>query len=403
MLRLALLQLDLTVGAVSANADRIVEACAEAARRDVDLVLAPELAISGYPPEDLLFRAAFLAACRREVESLAGRIDVPLLVGSPWLDGDRVLQLRLPARGRRDPRPLRQAAPAQLRRLRRGAHVRARPARARVRGRRRALRRHRLRGPVAVQRPGRSRGARRRDRDPEHLVVAVPRRQGARARGDAAHPGPRRAGDHRLLQPRRRPGRAGLRRPVGGRRRRRRHRGAGGRLRGGGAGLRGRPGARGLRPPARHAAAAREGAPGARAARDVRSARAAAAPRAAHRASRRPRPRPNLWAALCIGLRDYATKNGFSRVLLGLSGGIDSALVAALAADALGADQVDTISMPTRFNVSETRSDARRVGREPRRRLPRAADRGPAHARSRRPCPTPPASRPRTCRPASAA
>ena len=56
-----------------------------------------------------------------------------------------------------------------------------------------------------------------------------------------------------------------------------------------------------------------------------------------------------------------STKNGFARVLLGLSGGIDSALVAALAADALGADRVDTISMPTRFNVAETRSDARRV------------------------------------------
>ena len=86
------------------------------------------------------------------------------------------------------------------------------------------------------------------------------------ARGDAAHPGPRRAVDHRLLQPRRRPGRAGVRRPVGGRRRRRRRRGPGGGLRGGGAGLRGRPGRRGLRPPARHAAAARQGAPAARAA-----------------------------------------------------------------------------------------------------------------------------------------
>ena len=69
----------------------------------------------------------------------------------------------------------------------------------------------------------------------------------------------------------------------------------------------------------------------------------------------------DLWSALRLGLRDYATKNGFSRVLLGLSGGIDSALVAALAADALGPERVDTISMPTRFNVSETRSDARRV------------------------------------------
>ena len=90
MLRLALLQLDLTVGAVEANADRIAEACAEAARAEVDLVLTPELAISGYPPEDLLFRPAFLAACRGALERLAARVEVPLLVGAPHLAVDRV-------------------------------------------------------------------------------------------------------------------------------------------------------------------------------------------------------------------------------------------------------------------------------------------------------------------------
>ena len=90
MLRLALLQLDLTVGAVEANADRIAEACAEAARAEVDLVLTPELAISGYPPEDLLFRHAFLAACRGALERLAARVEVPLLVGAPHLAVDRV-------------------------------------------------------------------------------------------------------------------------------------------------------------------------------------------------------------------------------------------------------------------------------------------------------------------------
>ena len=68
-----------------------------------------------------------------------------------------------------------------------------------------------------------------------------------------------------------------------------------------------------------------------------------------------------LWGALRLGLGDYVRKNGFDRVLLGLSGGIDSALVAALAADALGADRVETVSMPTRYNSSDTRSDARLV------------------------------------------
>src|SRR4051812_26835811 len=90
MLRLALAQLDLTVGALAANRRRVAEAVADADRAGADLVLAPELAITGYPPEDLLFRPAFLAACRREVETLAGEVDVPLIVGTPWLDGDRV-------------------------------------------------------------------------------------------------------------------------------------------------------------------------------------------------------------------------------------------------------------------------------------------------------------------------
>ena len=169
MLRLALLQLDLTVGAVGANADRVAEACAEAARQDVDLVLAPELAISGYPPEDLLFRSAFLRACRREVESLAGRIDVPLLVGSPWLGRDRVHNSALLlAGGEIKARYDKQHLPNygvfdEERTFAPGRHGLA------LRGRRRALRGHDLRGPVAVRRPGRPSGTGRRDGDPEHL------------------------------------------------------------------------------------------------------------------------------------------------------------------------------------------------------------------------------------------
>jgi NAD+ synthase (glutamine-hydrolysing) len=68
-----------------------------------------------------------------------------------------------------------------------------------------------------------------------------------------------------------------------------------------------------------------------------------------------------LWAALTLGLRDYVEKNGFNGVLLGVSGGIDSALVAALSVAALGPERVHGVSMPTRFNVAETRSDAQVV------------------------------------------
>ena len=65
--------------------------------------------------------------------------------------------------------------------------------------------------------------------------------------------------------------------------------------------------------------------------------------------------------ALVLALRDYTEKNGFGDVVLGLSGGIDSALTAALAADALGAQRVHCVSMPSRFSSAGTRTDARRL------------------------------------------
>ena len=65
--------------------------------------------------------------------------------------------------------------------------------------------------------------------------------------------------------------------------------------------------------------------------------------------------------AIELGLRDYAGKNGFTDVVLGISGGIDSALTAALAAEALGPEHVVCVSMPSRFSSTETRRDARAV------------------------------------------
>ena len=65
--------------------------------------------------------------------------------------------------------------------------------------------------------------------------------------------------------------------------------------------------------------------------------------------------------ALVLGLRDYVRKNGFSDVLVGVSGGIDSALTAAVAVEALGADCVHCVSMPSRYSSEATRGDARRL------------------------------------------
>ena len=65
--------------------------------------------------------------------------------------------------------------------------------------------------------------------------------------------------------------------------------------------------------------------------------------------------------ALELGLRDYVEKNGFREVVVGVSGGIDSALTAALCAEALGPGRLVCVSMPSRFSSGETRADARRV------------------------------------------
>jgi NAD+ synthase (glutamine-hydrolysing) len=67
--------------------------------------------------------------------------------------------------------------------------------------------------------------------------------------------------------------------------------------------------------------------------------------------------------ALVLGLRDYVRKNGFRDVVLGLSGGVDSALVAAIAVDALGPDAVRALSMPSRFTSPESVEDAAETAR----------------------------------------
>ena len=65
-----------------------------------------------------------------------------------------------------------------------------------------------------------------------------------------------------------------------------------------------------------------------------------------------------MWQGLVIGLRDYITKNGFKSVVVGLSGGIDSALVAAIAIDALGAKRVNGVAMPSKYSSDHSVEDA---------------------------------------------
>jgi len=80
----------------------------------------------------------------------------------------------------------------------------------------------------------------------------------------------------------------------------------------------------------------------------------------------RPPPSPetrlaDIYNALVLGTGDYVRKNGFTNVVIGLSGGIDSALVAIIACDALGAENVRGVTMPSRYSSDDTRSDAERL------------------------------------------
>ncbi len=66
-----------------------------------------------------------------------------------------------------------------------------------------------------------------------------------------------------------------------------------------------------------------------------------------------------IWNAIVVGLRNYVSKNGFQSVLVGLSGGIDSALVTAIAIDALGSDRVHAVAMPSKYSSEHSISDAK--------------------------------------------
>jgi NAD+ synthase (glutamine-hydrolysing) len=70
-------------------------------------------------------------------------------------------------------------------------------------------------------------------------------------------------------------------------------------------------------------------------------------------------PSAEVYRALCLGVGDYVRKNRFHGVVIGMSGGVDSALTACVAVDSLGADRVTGVSMPSRYTSQGTRSDAR--------------------------------------------
>jgi len=347
VIRLALAQINSTVGDIAGNAARIVDHARRAADRGADLVAFPEMALTGYPPEDLLFQPAFLAAADKTLRGLARALpkNVAALIGAPTVSGRAVrnsavlvrngkIHARfhkwfLPNYGVFDEE--RYFAPGDapvvfdLGDARVGLTVCEdiwRPG-----------------GPaVAAARAGAS------------LVVNLS--------ASPYHEGKIRERDVVLKKKIAETGAAvAYCNAVGGQDEL---------VYDGGSRVidaRGRTLARApqfeesllmvdLDAPAR-----RRRGPAA-ATFPVRSIDRPALPPLRAPALERD---AEVYAALVLGTRDYAMKNGFQKAVIGLSGGIDSALVACVAVDALGQDNVVGVTLPSRFNAAETKADARRL------------------------------------------
>ncbi|WP_283148243.1 NAD+ synthase [Silvimonas soli] len=88
-MRIALAQINSVVGDLAGNLDLILAAATEARKQGADILLTPELALTGYPPEDLLLRPAFLAECRKAIGRLIDEVDgITLVIGHPFASGD---------------------------------------------------------------------------------------------------------------------------------------------------------------------------------------------------------------------------------------------------------------------------------------------------------------------------
>ena len=322
-------QLNPTVGDIAGNAAKVRDARRRAAADGADLVLLPELFICGYPPEDLVLKPALQAACRAAVEELAGDTadgGPAVLVGTPWredgrlynaaalLDGGRIAALRfkvdLPNYGVFDekrvfsPGPM--PGPVNVRGVRVGVPIC-----------------EDVWGPDPVECIAETGGE----------LLLVPN----------GSPYRRRVIDERLSAAVARVKESGLAMVYVNQ--------AGGQdeLVFEGASFV-------LNPdlvPAAQLAAFREDTA------TITFVRTSAGWRA------EPGPLATLpsgdeadYAACVLGLRDYVDKNRFPGVVLGLSGGIDSALCAAIAVDALGASRVRGVMLPYRFTSKESLTDA---------------------------------------------
>ena len=323
-MRVAIAQLNQVVGDLSGNAARILEAAAEARRGGAQLLITAELSLCGYPPEDLLLRPAFLSSCADELSRLAARVEgVTVLVGFPELAPD----------GRYNAVAV----------LREGEVV--------ARYRKRCLPNYTVFDEQRYFNPG---------GDP--CIVDVDGiRVGIIICEDVWCAGPataaRDAGAQLIVVPNGSPyhtRQQTLRREVVAARAREtglaiiyvnRTGGQDELVFDGASFIVDGSGAVAQQLPAWHDTVAFAEFNGATP-KHVRGALDE-------------RLEPNVYAALTMGVRDYVEKNGFPGVLLGLSGGIDSALTLAVAVDALGRDRVRALMLPSVYNAAISLEDAR--------------------------------------------
>ena len=334
-LKFALAQMDFPVGAVARNAARIAEVIAQA--RDThaaDLVMFPELALCGYPPEDLLLRPSFLAACAREMDALAAHTrGIAAYIGHPHAQGEVYNGASLLRDGRVEAISHKQALPNytvfdEKRYFQRGHET------------------------VVVEIAGVRVGL----LICEDIWEAEPAAYAAAAGAEVllvinASPydiQKAKAREHLLAQRARENNIAIVYVNVVG--------GQDDLLFDGGSLL-----------------VEHDGRIAARAPQFVDALLVAEYDSATRRFTARDWPVADdasveaiVYAGLERGIRDYIGKNGFPGVLLGLSGGIDSALTLALAVDALGAEHVTAVMMPSRFtsdlSLDGARSQAERLG-----------------------------------------
>ncbi|MHC4043291.1 NAD+ synthase [Bradyrhizobium sp. 23AC] len=329
-----LAQLNPTLGDIEGNAAKARDARARAIADGADLVLFPELFIAGYPPEDLVQKPAFQAACRAAIEALARETadgGPAMLVGTPWvedgrlynacalLDGGRIAGLRfkcnLPNYGVFDEKRLFARGPAA--------------------------------GPVTV------RGVRigvpicediwlEESEDYENVVETLAETGAEIILVPNGSPHARDKNDVRLSVAVARVTESGLPlvylNQIGGQ----------DELVFDGASfaLNGDLSLAAQLPSFEESIVT------------LRFARNGDDWRCTGPIAEQPEGDKADYAACVLGLRDYVTKNGFPGVLLGISGGIDSALCAAIAVDALGADQVHGVMLPYRYTAAHSIADA---------------------------------------------